>query len=98
MKSSLEGIEINSSRKEGNTTRIVDNAIQILFNERHVKIEDHYGSGESNLILLNKFLNRLQLEHNFVYQKLIRVNKEDPYNIGVHLFENGQRFPPKGIR
>ena len=64
--SSLEGVGISGLRRHGNTTRIVDNVIQQLFNGKRVKVEDHSGYFHANEMLLKLILMRLQSEHSGV--------------------------------
>ena len=47
-KTSLYGIEdkLTSTRKDGNSTRIIDNAIQLLFKGYTVIVLDHYMNGQ----------------------------------------------------
>jgi len=66
--SSLAGMEgkISRFRRDGNTTRIVDNAIQILFSGKGCVARDHHMLGEhrsANEYLFGKILDRLCSEH-----------------------------------
>lgn len=54
---------MEESRKSGRTTRIVDEAIQKLFEEGSVIIKDHYGSEAADRLALNILLRRLYIEH-----------------------------------
>lgn len=52
--------------KAGNTTRLVDFAIQLVFNGYRVIIKDHKNNGNdstANDCLYKKILRRLQIEH-----------------------------------
>ena len=62
----LEDFEPKPGRCQGNTTRQVDKAIQILFEEGAVKCLDHYSDGNLkhlNERLFNIVKQRLQAEH-----------------------------------
>lgn len=65
----LEGLAdktIVGGRRQGNTTRLVDSAIQDLFSGAKIKVLDHYDNGQNskaNLTLYNKILDRLNFEH-----------------------------------
>ena len=61
----LWGCEQKRERRSGNTTRLVDNAIQILFNNQICIVEDHWTSTNNtiNSYLLNIIINRLKNEH-----------------------------------
>lgn len=61
--SSLQGVEITSFRRHGNTTRIADNAIQQLFHGKCVKIQDHFAFRTSNERLAKLIIKRLKNEH-----------------------------------
>lgn len=65
-------------RAKGNTTRQVDEAIQLLFQGKEIKIEDHYqfGSSESaNMNLFNRIAGRLYSEHGI---SIMDINKNKP--------------------
>ena len=64
--STLDGFLPNPNRRSGNTTRLVDRAIQIIFNGDTCLVEDHYKNGEDkrlNKYLFYKILDRLDSEH-----------------------------------
>lgn len=64
MKSTLDFI--NQDRRIGNTTRIVDKAIQMLFYGEEVIVEDHYQNGkhrQANEMLMKRIMMRLHNEH-----------------------------------
>lgn len=54
---------VHTGRMTGNTTRLVDQAIQSFFNGEEVLVKDHYGTRESNLALLARIKKRLVSEH-----------------------------------
>jgi len=57
-------------RCNGTTTRLVDMFIQKLFNERIVKIYDHYGSINAAKRTFDLVLSRLSREHPADYSNL----------------------------
>ena len=61
--SSLEGVQIMIGRRVGNTTRIIDNIIQSLFQGRKVRIVDHSPSRGSLENLEHRLSDRLEHEH-----------------------------------
>jgi len=66
IKSTLENFVIYNDRCCGNSTRQIDNAIQLLFKGYIVKVEDHYELGnhrKANINLFNRIYDRLHLEH-----------------------------------
>jgi len=56
---------MENNRRIGNTTRLVDYYIQHLFNNPgdEIKIVDHYDVKPAHRYLLDRIINRLQLEH-----------------------------------
>lgn len=50
-------------RRSGRTTRIVDDAIQELFQDKSVFIVDHHGTAESSYNATYIFMKRLKIEH-----------------------------------
>jgi hypothetical protein len=67
-------IILHENRRCGNTTRLADWYIQLLFKNGRVKISDHYSNRDNyaSLLLLRTVVNRLNREHQFVE---IRVTK-----------------------
>lgn len=63
---------IKDGRMVGNTTRIIDNAIQTLFTFGRVVACDHYNSRESDLRVFQLILQRLHNEHGWVEIKYDR--------------------------
>lgn len=56
-------------RQSGQTTRIIDRAIQDLFKGKTVQVIDHYKhgqDGQANRLLYEKILGRLHMEHSGV--------------------------------
>ena len=74
-KSCLDGIKssLTQTRRDGNTTRCTDNAIQLLFKGYEVIIEDHLGDEviiTRNKHLLERILKRLHYEHSIKKDRL----------------------------
>jgi hypothetical protein len=67
--STLEGFTgYVSGRRVGNTTRLVDHAVQMIFSNKAIIAHDHYLHGtdrEANRHLFRKIMERLVQEHNF---------------------------------
>ncbi len=88
-------LDINQpGRRCGNSTRLVDKAIQILFSGKICIVKDHHEHGYnvcSNEDLLRRILQRLEIEHKIKYAKndsvldrSVQVNRVDK-NIEIHL-------------
>jgi len=58
----LKGVLITDIRRDGNTTRVIDNIIQMLFDNEIVLCKDHFGK-TSPEVLIKKINKRLQYEH-----------------------------------
>jgi hypothetical protein len=77
----LEGMldKITYKRRDGNTTRLVDNAIQILFNGDICVVLDHHEMGrnsKANKHLFDAILKRLEVEHRWFFeQKRVKIDK-----------------------
>jgi len=81
-KSCLDGIEsyLTQTRRDGNTTRCTDNAVQLLFKGYEVIIEDHLGYElpiTRNKHLLERVLKRLHHEHSIKKDGLNIFHKEN---------------------
>jgi hypothetical protein len=78
----LEGMinQITYQRRDGNTTRLVDNAIQILFSGDICVVLDHHEMGrnhKANKHLFDQILRRLEVEHRWVLeQKRVMIDKK----------------------
>jgi hypothetical protein len=78
--STLEGVTDTHVRRDGNTTRVIDNAIQIIFSGKVCIIQDHWQggtNGDANIDLFKRVVRRLQSEHHLyelVTTKKIRVD------------------------
>lgn len=73
MRNTLDNFNYDkNTRRTGKSTRQIDLAIQILFEDKEVEIKDHHNDGThkaANFILLNRVKERLKAEHkntNFV--------------------------------
>lgn len=76
----LEGMsEITSKRRDGNSTRLVDNAIQILFNGNICVVLDHYEMGrnrQANRCLFDAILRRLESDHRHILnERRVKIDK-----------------------
>ena len=60
----------------GRTTRIIDKAIQRLFNGERVAVYDHYDTLKTHNLLAKKIERRLQIEHYGVYERLEKVRRD----------------------
>ena len=60
---SLDGVLIKPGRRVGNTTRIVDNSIQLLFSGKRVQVVDHVHNIGVDKYLLDQILRTLELIH-----------------------------------
>ena len=74
--STLEGVKLTHKRRDGNTTRIIDNAIQIIFNENICVCKDHYDHIQSHRIVFNRIINRLKNEK-MIDMVLLDINEKD---------------------
>lgn len=79
-KSTFDGVEIKSGRRVGNSTRQINAAIEFLFDVDlyTVIVRDHYKNGsdtKANKYLLERIVQRLEVEHKINIQKLIRDKK-----------------------
>lgn len=73
--SSLEGLEhsLTTMRRDGNSTRVIDNVIQLLFKGHKVAVIDPYEWGEhfnANRFLLAGIKKRILSEHEWQYSLL----------------------------
>lgn len=58
-----EGVKLTPERRSGNSTRLVDNAIQLLFTHGWIKVIDHYGGREASKFLFKRVIQRIKNEH-----------------------------------
>jgi hypothetical protein len=61
--STLDEDYIYDGRQVGNSTRLVDLAIQIIFTGKRCQVIDHHGSREANENLAKRIMQRIQVEH-----------------------------------
>jgi len=76
-------------RGTGNTTRLVDHTIQILFEGKECLILDHYDFGnnrKANEALINRILRRLDIEHDITIENgkvsMCKVNEGITIELG----------------
>lgn len=79
IRNTLDGVTIKDQRGCGNSTRQVDRAIQILFEDGEVLILDHHMNGHNsdmNEFLFEKVVRRITVEYrNMVQQKRFVFNR-----------------------
>ena len=104
---------IKYERQSGNSTRLIDSSIRILFEEGIVIATDHYRNGTdraANRNLFYKVLGRLRLEHNInelIIQKKLFIDEErltislskssKEIDLGRELIEKLQPFVEEGL-
>lgn len=62
-------------RRSGQTTRLADGYIQILFKEGRIVAWDHYGSNAATIRLCEIIMRRLELEHGINVNNYLHVNR-----------------------
>ena len=71
--------KITYRRRDGNTTRLIDNAIQILFSGKICVVLDHHEWGKSRMAnkhLFDQILRRLEIEHRWMLEsKRVKIDK-----------------------
>ena len=84
----MSGIIKFNTRRIGNTTRLIDRAIQIIFNGYICIVLDHHeygGNRQANINLFNLIIKRLDSEHKYLLQNnLIKVN---PNRLEIYLVD-----------
>jgi len=73
---SLDGVFIQTGRRVGNTTRIADNAIKLLFSGKKVIVHDHAHKARlahPNNYLMDMIRSRLKFEHNIDRNNFLEV-------------------------
>jgi hypothetical protein len=81
--STLEGCDniINWERRSGNTTRLVDNAIQIIFEGYNCVVRDHHEMGENRIAnkrLFDIIIKRIHSEHSWLFREnLIKIDQQN---------------------
>jgi hypothetical protein len=77
--------EMYLKRSSGNTTRLIDTAVQIIFSGYICVVRDHYNRGNdlmANTILFEKIQMRLHLEH----QNQVDLFNFDKENLEISLY------------
>lgn len=54
---------MEEKRRSGRSTRLIDAAIQILFQQGYVRCKDHFDHPDAHRILFEKVLRRIKSEH-----------------------------------
>jgi len=70
----LDVVDVTLVRRDGNTTRLIDKAIQIIFSGDICVVRDHAKSGSDfycNKELMKKIMKRLQQEHDIEFNYLV---------------------------
>lgn len=70
---------MHTARRSGNTTRMVDHYIQVLFKEHKVTVKDHSGFDKEDDRVTNIIIQRLQNEHR-MNNKDFMVGKLEGFN------------------
>lgn len=70
----LNGALIYPERRSGNTTRLIDNAIQHIMDGYVCKVLDHHPSLDMQRYIFDRILMRIKIEHQQVYEKYLMVN------------------------
>ncbi len=83
--------KITNNRRDGNTTRLVDNAIQIIYSGKICVVLDHHEMGRNkdmNKRLFNLIMQRLQNEHRRAVDNgvIIHEYREGFYEIRKNTF------------
>lgn len=94
-KSSLDFVKTTNRRCDGNTTRIVDNAIQIIFSGDICVIEDHFQNNrDSKEHLARTIIRRLEIEHRWISKHIIFDKKKMEIFLDDEVMEkiNNKRF------
>ncbi len=76
--SSLCNVKIIKERRRGNTTRIVNNAIELLFNKHTVNVEDHINNDKlyCKKQVLKSIKNRLMHDFSLTEDNLNEVVRD----------------------
>ncbi len=78
---SLHGVEIREGRRQGNTERIINNIIELLFQDNEVLIIDHSIRNEGRINLMHRLSERLGYYYNMSENKnyIIKYDSGDYY-------------------
>lgn len=72
---------MNTIRRTGKSTRLIDQYIQQLFELGTITVHDHHESEVSHLLLKEKILKRLSFEHPFIEIK--KHDKLYPFQVSL---------------
>jgi hypothetical protein len=64
--------KLTNDRRDGNSTRIIDHAVQIIFNQKICVVQDHWQNGrhdEANKDLFRRILDRCYREHRYLFNE-----------------------------
>ena len=70
----LNVVDLTPTRRDGNTTRLIDKAVQIIFSGHVCVVRDHARNGNDyfcNKDLMKKIMKRIQNEHDIEFNNLI---------------------------
>ena len=88
--SANEGVPLTTKRRDGNTTRCIDNAIQLLFDGKTCIVIDHHGKERcfDNMYLHKRILNRLDKEHSLTKEngEVIETGNNGSYELTLAKF------------
>lgn len=83
---------IDSLRRAGQSTRLIDQYIQDLFNKGVVSLVDHYGSENANDFLFKTFRDRMNLEHPATAMNIFYYKKDGHYNASLLVLEKDSEW------
>ncbi len=85
--STLENFEATEGRATGNTTRLIDNAIQIIFSGKICVVKDHHKDSNCDRDLFKKVLRRLRVEHGLYMHDVppARTIRADAFTLEIEL-------------
>ena len=75
--SSLVRVKITPGRRTGNTTRIIDNAVQTIMSGNICLVHDITNSIETRNYLLHKITDRIAAEHPHVHNHNLCINEKE---------------------
>lgn len=76
---------LTGKRRNGNSSRQIDHAIQLLFSGKTVAVIDHSGHNIANIDLFKRIIRRLEIEHHqpkiIVDRKklIIKLERSEPW-------------------
>ena len=80
----IAGVSLTTKRRDGNSTRQVNYAVDMLFKGYRVKVLNHYeygGNKTANRLLMSQIIDRLRVEHHLLGDNM----KIDPKNLIIEL-------------